>query len=207
MDNEHADPPAGSDTDNEYIDYELFTSPEFSPIEFCNSLIIGTNNESDVEIDFEASKQRVQFDLEEVEKLLHREAVEHHSELIQQASKMTAVEEIVDTTRASLSDVTASYQRLENEVLKPYNTALPIYRSLTKFHATSNLLRSLTWYLYLVRQLAIQSGTQDARSSVRAAKTFAELSRHVSNFPLLKNLKVVNDLEVAIRSKDPAMLQ
>ncbi|KAK9456294.1 Golgi transport complex subunit 5-domain-containing protein [Dipodascopsis uninucleata] len=195
------------DKTHEYIDYELFTSPDFSPIAFCNSLVTATNDSADTEIDLNSATSRVNFDLEEIEKLLHREAVENHSDLISHASKMTTAESVLSETKKSLDNVTISFQRLESEVLRPYNTALPLYQSLTKIHATSNLLRSLTWYLYLVRQLAIQSNSNDTRSSVRAAKTFGEISRHLTNYPKLRNLKIVTDIENAIRNKDPSNLQ
>ena len=70
---------AATELENEYIDYELFTSPDFSPIAFCNSLVLGINNSSDDQIDLDPAITRVKFDLEEVEKLLHLEVkiIEH----------------------------------------------------------------------------------------------------------------------------------
>ncbi|KAK9472858.1 Golgi transport complex subunit 5-domain-containing protein [Dipodascopsis tothii] len=198
-------PKVPDDLENEYIDYELFTSADFSAIDFCNSLVQGTNNISDEQIDLDAATVRVKFDLEEVEKLVHREAVENHSDLIAHASKLNVAEKVLDTTKESLTGVTNSFQRLENEVLKPYNTALPIYRSLTKLHATSNLLRSLTWYLYLVRQYVAQTVSAEPKSAARANKTFSEIARHIGNYPRLKNLKVVSELELAIRRRDPML--
>ncbi|KAK9322901.1 Golgi transport complex subunit 5-domain-containing protein [Lipomyces orientalis] len=199
--------------DDEYIDYELFTSPDFSPIAFCNSLVLATTTASDAEIDLAPAQQRVTFDLEEVEKLLQKEATQNHTTLLPHAAKINQVSSILTTTQSSLSSVTSSFQRLENEVLKPYNAALPIYTALTKLHATANLLRAVTWFMYLVRQFqgiqtqlaelkqpsanaAAAGGPNDAaRLSVRAARSFAEISRHLGNFPRLRSVRVVTELE------------
>ncbi|KAK9388956.1 Golgi transport complex subunit 5-domain-containing protein [Lipomyces mesembrius] len=199
--------------EDEYIDYALFTSPDFSPVAFCNSLVLATTTAADTEIDLAPAEQRVKFDLEEVEKLLHKETTQNHATLLPHAAKINQVSNILVTTQSSLSSVTASFQRLENEVLKPYNVALPIYSALTKLHATANLLRAVTWFMYLVRQFqgiqtqlaqlkpassaaAAEGRPNDAaRLSVRAARSFAEISRHLGNFPRLRNVRVVTDIE------------
>ncbi|KAJ8099927.1 Golgi transport complex subunit 5-domain-containing protein [Lipomyces tetrasporus] len=202
--------------DDEYIDYELFTAPDFSPIAFCNSLVLATTTASDAEIDLAPAQQRVMFDLEEVEKLLQKEATQNHTTLLPHAAKINQVSSILTTTQSSLSSVTSSFHRLENEVLKPYNAALPIYTALTKLHATANLLRAVTWFMYLVRQFqavqtqlaelklpsatattaAAAAGPNDAaRLSVRAARSFAEISRHLGNFPRLRSVRVVTEIE------------
>ncbi|KAK7207782.1 Golgi transport complex subunit 5-domain-containing protein [Myxozyma melibiosi] len=236
--------------DDEYIDYELFTSPDFNATVFCNQLVLATNTASDPHVDLNAAQQRVQFDLEEVEKLLHKEAVENHSSLISHAQKLNVVDSVLTTAKTSLGSVTQSFSRLDHEVLTPYHTALPIYRVLTKLHATANLLRAFTWFMYLVRQLSgvqqqaaklvansrvsspapggersrsatpsygqhqqyqqarPQMNAADAaeasRLNVRAAKTYAEMTRHLSGFPKLRTLKAVNEVEAAVKaSRDP----
>lgn len=132
--------------------------------------------------------------------------------------------------------------------MKPYNTALPIYRVLTKLHATANLLRAFTWFLYLVRQLSgvqqqiVQlavnnrsnspsmagdrsrsstpsfgqshlahqqqakpqsspaNAAESSRLTVRAAKTYAEMTRHLASFPKLRSLRAVNEIEAAVKA-------
>ncbi|KAK9468156.1 Golgi transport complex subunit 5-domain-containing protein [Lipomyces arxii] len=200
------------DEDDEYIDYALFTSPDFSPIAFCNSVVLATVTASDTEIDLAPARQRVAFDLEEVEKMLHTESVENHTALIAHAAKAQQAGKVLDTTKLELANVTSSFGRLEREVLVPYNVALPIYNALTKVHVAENLLRTVTWWIYLVRQFqAAQSQlvaaqqqqhppTQQevARMSVRAAKTFNEVNRHLAAFPRLRQVKVVAELEAAV---------
>ncbi|KAK9241038.1 Golgi transport complex subunit 5-domain-containing protein [Lipomyces kononenkoae] len=218
------DDPAAED---EYIDYGLFTSPDFSPIAFCNSLVLATTTATDTEIDLAPAEQRVMFDLEEIEKLLRKETTQNHSTLLPHAAKINQVSNILTSTKSSLSSVTASFQRLENAVLKPYNIALPIYAALTKLHATANLLRSVTWFMYLVRQFqgvqtqlaqlkpsspslstatgsgsgsgVVEQRPNDAeRLSVRAARSFAEINRHLTNFPRLRSVRVVTEIENGI---------
>ncbi|KAK9370794.1 Golgi transport complex subunit 5-domain-containing protein [Lipomyces kononenkoae] len=223
---------AEAEEEDEYIDYALFTSPDFAPIAFCNSLVLATTTAADTEIDLAPAEQRVMFDLEEIEKLLLKETTQNHSTLLPHAAKINQVSNILNSTKSSLSSVTTSFQRLENAVLKPYNVALPIYTALTKLHATANLLRSVTWFMYLVRQFQavqtqlaqlklssspssttttvgstgtgattttttiIEARPNDAdRLSVRAARNFAEINRHLANFPRLRSVRVVTEIE------------
>ncbi|KAK9460032.1 Golgi transport complex subunit 5-domain-containing protein [Lipomyces oligophaga] len=206
--------------DDEYIDYALFTAPDFNVISFCNELVVATNTATDSSVDLTAAQQRVRFDLEEVGKLLYNESVENHSSLIAHAAKLTTVvdAQVVSATKTELEAVTQSFQRLEQQVLVPYNTALPIYTALTKLHATANMLRGFTWFAYLARQIvAMQQAAASAslaaktdsngtaaadasRYNVRAARTYAELTRHLTNFPKLRALKVVSEIEQVVRS-------
>ncbi|KAK9448001.1 Golgi transport complex subunit 5-domain-containing protein [Limtongia smithiae] len=207
-----------NDEEDEYIDYRLFTAPDFDAVGFCNSLVLATTTATDTRVDLGAAQQRVQFDLEAVEKSIHKEAVENHSALIAHASTLSVASTVLSTTSAALETATASYTRLESEVLRPYNTALPVYTALTKVHAAANLLRGLAWLVYIVRQvcafqqqalsaaaaapaqLSDATRAEIARANARAARAFAEMTKHLQTFPRLRTLRVVSELEHAVRN-------
>ena len=49
-----------------YADYEALLSDSFTPSKHANALVLATNDPSDKQTDFKSPMQRIQYDLEEV---------------------------------------------------------------------------------------------------------------------------------------------
>jgi len=60
------DPLAAKITADPYADYATLLSPSFTPSTHANSLVLSTNDPSDKQTDLTSPAQRIQYDLEEV---------------------------------------------------------------------------------------------------------------------------------------------
>lgn len=176
--------------DSEYVDYESYLEGNFSPIRFANTLIQATNNPTDTDIDLDAPAKRLTYDLEEVDKLVSKIAGEEYRDLLSQASHVEIARDSLTPLRSGLDQVNYSYGKLVNDVLKPYDEAHGVHAALRRLHSTSSLLRSLTWYLYLARQLDNTEG-----SLYDLAVNINQCIDHLNKYPQVQTLEIVKQHE------------
>lgn len=191
--------------ESEYVDYELFLDPEFSAVGFANSLVQATNNVSDVEVDLDTPAKRLEYDVEEIDKIINETAGENYEQLLEQASNVKLAEESLDPMKKNLEQVNFSYSKLENDVLRPYDKAQEIFTALKRLHLTSSLLRSLTWYLYLARQLSAVGSNAPSNELYNAALNLRQVRRQVEINPGLKSLHIIRSHEKALRDVEQSV--
>jgi hypothetical protein len=172
-------------------DYDVFLEQGFSPLAFANSLVLATNTSLDVEVDLDAPSRRLGYDLEEIERLIESIASDNYEELLDQASSVQHAQEALKPLKTSLDHVNFSYSKLQRDVVKPYEKAFKLHTALKKLHQTSSMLRALTWYLYLARQLATLMGPETSNSNYRAALSLKEVQKQLEVNPSLKSLQIV----------------
>lgn len=194
--------------ESEYVDYELFLDEGFSAVGFANSLVQATNNVSDVEVDLDTPAKRLGYDLEEVDRIINETAGADHGQLLEQAANVRLAEESLEPMRRNLEQVNFSYAKLENDVLRPYDRAQGVFTALKRLHLTSSLLRALTWYLYLARQLSGVGSNASADELYNAALTLRRVRRQVAVNPGLKSLHIIRthermlqDVETSVRNQ------
>lgn len=176
--------------DTSYIDYETFLSPTFSPSQFANTLVLGTNNVSDTPLDLSTPLSRVLFDSQEInthiDTLTTKSALPLLSHTQEQTASSARIVQEIDSQVASLND---GYKRLEKEVLVRYESAEEVRAVASRLWETVRLGRSVGRCLQLGRQLEIQlsevAGTgnpvkaqgqkEDHRALVRCANTLLSL--------------------------------
>jgi hypothetical protein len=176
--------------DTSYIDYETFLSPTFSPSAFANTLVRGTNNDTDTPLDLSTPLSRVLFDSQEInthiDTLTTKSALPLLSHTQEQTAASARIVKEVDLQVASLND---GYKRLEKEVLVRYETAEEVQAVARRLWETVRLGRSVGRCLQLGRQLEIQlaeaAGTgnvvktpgqkEDHRALVRCSNTLLSL--------------------------------
>jgi hypothetical protein len=197
------------DKESEYVDYDVFLDPSFSPISFANSLVQATNNAGDVEVDLEAPSKRLSYDVEEVEKITNSITEKNYQELINQVSNVSIAQEALVALKSNLDQVNSSYSKLHDDVLNPYEQSQQIYSALRRLHLTSGLLRSLTWYLYLARQLSGQvensKTTSQIDSTYRAAQTLLEIRHQLETNPGLKSLQIIRAHEQSLNDVEQTL--
>lgn len=205
--------------ESDYVDYEVYLEDSFSPIAFANSLVQATNDSHDAEVDLSTPSKRLRYDLEEVEQRIKDLTANNYEELITQAASAGTSASTLPPLRASLDHVNSSYAKLQRDILTPYYNAQKLYTALRRLHVTSGMLRSLTWYLYLARQLAMlmkafagPTGVPESPRSVRAAnleaiepkdllqagQTLLELRAQLVSEPGLRSLQVIRIHEASL---------
>ncbi|KAL8866942.1 MAG: hypothetical protein Q9174_005982 [Haloplaca sp. 1 TL-2023] len=171
-----------------YIDFEAFLDPDFSPTAFANSLVIATNNPSDVPIDLKTPLSRVLFDIQEIDthidSLTTRSAIPLLTHTKNQAN---AGQHIVNEVEAQVASLSEGYQRLQKEVIQRHEEADEVRIAVERLWETVKVGRAVTRCLTLGRQLETQmaevngggSGStakkEDHRSMTRASNTLLSI--------------------------------
>lgn len=185
-------------TESQYVDYDVFLSADFSPTDFANSLVLATNNVSDLEIDLDVPAKRLQYDIEEIDKIINESAENNYIELLDRGTKVQQARQALDEFKPSLDHVNFSYSKLEKDFLQPYRRSQTLHNALRRLHATSSLLRSLTWYLYLARQLWTSLQQNNASSSYQAALHLQQVYKQLKANPNLMSLQIIRGHEKSL---------
>jgi hypothetical protein len=146
-----------TEEDTSYIDYEAFLSPTFSPAQFANTLVLGTNNASDTPLDLSTPLSRVLFDAQEINTHIDTLTTKSALPLLSHTKEQTeSSQNIVKEIDAQVSSLNEGYKRLEKEVLVRYETAEEVRAVTTRLWETVRLGRSVGRCLQLGRQLERQ---------------------------------------------------
>ncbi|CCU74838.1 unnamed protein product [Blumeria hordei] len=146
-----------TEDDTCYIDYETFLTPSFSPAAFANSLVLGTNNPTDVPLDLSTPLSKVLFDIQEINTTIDNLSTQLAVPLLTHVqSQITSSERIGQEIEFQVASLTDSYNRLEKDVLIRYETAEEIRSVAARLWETARLGRSVGRFLQLGRQLEIQ---------------------------------------------------
>lgn len=199
-------------------DYDTFLEPDFNPISFANDLLLATNS-SQNELDLSTSIKRVKFDINNIDLNLEKISTDDHDNLIKEIHKSITSKELFQQITPQLDHVNSSYQRLEKDIIDPYKEATKIQDALKKLHSTSYLLRSVTYFLYLVQQIEDFSNSEEISNTipnnskintkllVKLSKYHQQLNTHISKNPNLKSLRIVKEYEPIAIERTRSLLQ
>jgi hypothetical protein len=165
--------------DTSYIDYETFLSPNFSPSQLANSLVLTTNNSSDTPLDLSTPLSRVLFDAQEInthiDTLTTKSALPLLLHTQEQTESSQRIVKEIDEQVKSLND---GYKRLEKEVLVRYETAEEVRAVAGRLWDTVRLGRSVGRALQLGRQLEIQLAEVGGTGSVIKSQNTTQKEDH-----------------------------
>ncbi|POS87785.1 hypothetical protein EPUL_001696 [Erysiphe pulchra] len=168
-----------SEKESSYVDYEALLSPSFSPSVFANSIILATNNPTDIPLDLSTPLSKVLFDTQEINTTIDTLASNFALPLLnytqEQVASSTNIARVIDS---QISSINESYQRLEKEVTKRYETAEETRKVCERLWETARLGRSMVRCLQLGRQLEIQYA--EAAGTGISAKTPGQKEDHVA---------------------------
>lgn len=198
---------------NELEDFEAFLEKSFSVIQFCNELLKATNpNVGASELDLKTPIKKITYDLSEVEKRIDTVVKSNLSHILDQVDKRGLARDKVGTTlKPSLEYLNMSYNRLNTEVLQPYEHALKLQSALSKVHQTSSILRDVLVFIHLVTQidtLALEKSENTTQSCVRLASLYSQIQLNLDENSNLKSLQLVKKYEAEIiRDKRQELLR
>lgn len=158
----------------QYVDFDVFTDKDFDAVKYANSLVQAINNPTDTDVDLSSALARVNFDVEEVDKLIDNETQSKNEALWAGVRQVDVATKVLQTTDASLEGLKSSIRRLSANVVTPYETAMPIAKALSKMHETIGILRNVTRFLQLKQSISALSLETDSRSGVRVIVALQE---------------------------------
>ncbi|KAK2035462.1 hypothetical protein LX32DRAFT_762 [Colletotrichum zoysiae] len=165
--------------DPSYIDYEAFLDPAFNPSAFANTLVLATNNPSDVPLDLSTPLSRVLFDTQEVDSHIDSLTSKQAAPLLTYTHEQTAASKrIISELDAQIKSLNDSYKQLEKEVIDKHAEAEEVRQVATRLWETLKLGRSVGRCLQLGRQLEVQHAEVAASSPSPAAAAAAKKEDH-----------------------------
>ncbi|ODV83071.1 hypothetical protein CANARDRAFT_9928 [[Candida] arabinofermentans NRRL YB-2248] len=189
-------------------DYETYLNDEtFNPIQFANELILSNNNNTSDDYDYdtldlETPIKRLKFDLKDLNNKLLKQSNENYTSLLIEFDKLESFQHnILNDLKSSLQSINSSYNRLQLEILKPYNDANSLHLALKKLHQTSNLLRSSIYFIYLISKIEeinksdFELNKKPFINLLNLSKLLSNLKNHLIDSNHLKSLKLIRDYE------------
>lgn len=159
---------AESESGPSYIDFEAFLQPDFSPSAFANSLVLATNNPSDVPLDLSTPLSRVLFDIQEIDTHIHTLATRFAIPLLTHTKDQAdASQRIITEVGAQVTSLTNGYLRLEKEVIQRYEAAEEVRVAAERLWQTVKIGRAVGRCLSLGRQLEAQMAEVDNGNAAR----------------------------------------
>lgn len=183
--------------------YEDFLEPDFRPLQFANDILKVTNNGTDGEVlDLKTCLKRCAYDLQELDRRIDHTIQNNPGQVLEQIEKRKAEKEIVGSTLKSNTEyLSMSYNRLQKDVLEPYETALKLQSVSSKIHQTTTLLRTSLLYIHMVSQLqSISLETQSVDDEqlsrgVKVAAIHSQLKANIEQNPNLSTLQFIKSCE------------
>ncbi|KAL6948710.1 hypothetical protein ACO0QE_001183 [Hanseniaspora vineae] len=134
-------------------DFEEYLDDSFNSIQFSNSFLKATNQSSKDTIDFKTPIKKLTYDLEEIESRLEICVKSNYQLLISQLKETDEnSQKLQKALVPSLDYIELSYNRLNNQVLGPYERATKLQLALNKIHQTNTLLRAFLNFSSLILQ-------------------------------------------------------
>lgn len=209
---------------SDYVDYDVFLDPKFDPIAFANSLVIATNSPNDPEVDLATPTKRLGYDLDEVKDRITQLTSTKQDTLITEGSNIKEMRKALDPLKPAVENLNTSYAKLQRDIMAPFYQAQHIHGALRRLHATTGLLRSLSWFLYLIRQVSaimdplasVPAATlesprtarqanlyaiPDGRLLDRAGQTLSSLKKLLAIEPALRSVQVIRTFESSLLTR------
>ncbi|KAF2862188.1 hypothetical protein K470DRAFT_213417 [Piedraia hortae CBS 480.64] len=177
-------------SEQQYIDYATFTSPDFSPSAYANRLVLQTNNAQDATVDLSTPLSRVLFDVQEVDTLIDTLTTTHALPLITETKAQNeAGQRIVSEAERQIAELKESYARLERDVIERHEAAERSRLAAERMVATLRLGRNIQRGLQLAKRLDGHVGEGNMLPAARALVEFKQLAPGLEGVHLAKALR------------------
>lgn len=183
---------------NNLSEYNDYLSKNYNASSIANKLLLETNNAQDSTIELETSIKRLDFDIKDLNSKIDDNVKNNSKDLIDEFSKMESFKGEIESITPSINQLNISFDRLDNEIIKPYNECMNLHMALKKIHQTNKLLRSLTFAIYLINKIE-EIDKSENNLSVRPFKhlynlsiLLNQLSSYLAN-PNLNSIKLIRD--------------
>lgn len=183
---------------NELEDFEAFLEHDFKAEQFANELIIATNGHDNPELDLTTPIKKLTFDIDECDKRIAKISSSNYESLISNFQKITECKQILtNQLNPSLERVNAPFQRIKKEIIEPYDEAVKLNNALKKIHLTLELLRSTSFFIFIIQQIEELTDSLNDKDLVRLAKLHIQIKNLYENASKEKSSEV-NVLSIKI---------
>jgi hypothetical protein len=168
---------AAADSEESYIDYEAFASPDFHAPTFTNTLILSTNDANDTSLDLSTPLSRVLFDVQEVDTHIDSLTTSSALPLLKHTStRAKASTHVLDTLESQVQGLQQAYTRLHQDVVEKYEQADQVRLAADRLANTLRLARAVARCLQIGRTLeGNMVDTDKPREGYRALAPAARL--------------------------------
>lgn len=186
-------------------EFEALLDSGFSALQFSNDLLKATNGDpSTTELDIETPIKKIYYDLNEVEMRIERLINTNPTGIIDQMFKGKSLKNATGGgLKPSLEYLEMSYQRLQEEVLEPYERAQKLQNVLSKVHQTSILLRDGLIYVHSVNRIQEFPTGQNQLSiekAIQLVSLHCQIQMSVNENANLRSLRLIKQLETDVIS-------
>ncbi|QLQ78970.1 hypothetical protein HG537_0B03170 [Torulaspora globosa] len=181
-------------------DFEVLLSDDFSSTQFCNDILVTINGQSGTdELDLGTPMKRLRYDLNEINLRIEETLKNNPTNVIDQMYRGKAIRDVTEKgLGSSLEYLDISYQRVQKEIIEPFERAQNLQNVLSKVHQTSILLRDGLVVMHLTGRLQMISERPKPWSidtMVELAAVYSQLDASLKENVNLKSLKLIKQLE------------
>ncbi|KAL9959850.1 hypothetical protein ACROYT_G033211 [Oculina patagonica] len=172
--------------------FKQFLDENFDDRTYANNIIQGRA--------ISESLARLADGINLLDKELHSQVVEHHEDLLQQATGIETLEGVLQMMQTRINSLKASVERIQQHVVEPYFKIRSRTAQLRRLQEACDILRRVIRVIYLTKRLQsqLQGG---AREITKAAQSLSELDYLVQGADLSGIQAVENDLKVAAKAR------
>ncbi|CAG97955.1 Golgi transport complex subunit COG5 [Kluyveromyces lactis] len=183
--------------------FEDFLEADFQPLRFANDLLKVTNNGTDTDVlDLKTCVKRCSYDLQELDRRIEGAIKTNPSHVLEQIEKRKKEKSFVgDTLKSNTEYLSMSYNRLQQDILEPFERALKLQTVSSKIHQTTTLLRSSLIYVHMISQLQMMpletDSTDDEQLAcgLKIAALHSQLKINIEQNPNLATLQLIKSCE------------
>lgn len=179
-------------------EYEIYEESEFNAVEVANKLLLETNYPQDTKLDLETSNKKLGFCSSDLNIKIENLVKSNTKPFIDEVDQVEKSKDEVTSVKPSMEQLKLSYDRLDNEIVKPYNECVKLQDALKKLNQTNKILRNLSYIMYIINKIEEIDKSENSLNSKPLRKLselcslladFTEFSKTVE----LKSIKIVRD--------------
>ncbi|CAH3028612.1 unnamed protein product, partial [Porites evermanni] len=172
--------------------FRQFLEDEFDDRTYANNIIQGRA--------ISDALARLADGINLLDKELHSQVVEHHEDLLQQATGIETLEGVLQMMQTRINSLKASVERIQQHIAEPYFKIVSRTAQLRRLQEACDILRRVIRVIYLTKRLQshLQGG---AREITKAAQNLSELDYLVQGADLSGIQAVENDLKIAAKAR------
>ncbi|KAH3682987.1 hypothetical protein WICPIJ_006047 [Wickerhamomyces pijperi] len=189
-------------TFDDISEYETLFDPNFQCTTFANDLLLATNSLAS-ELDISTSIKRVKFDIDNINTQLDKISGEEHTKLVHEIEQDTQAKKMFADLSTPLAQINTSFQRLDTDLIKPFNESVKCQDALKRIHQTATLIRAVDQFLVIVGKIEDITNIknydtviiQNVKLLITLARLFHNLTHFLQTNGNLKSIKIIRDYQ------------
>ncbi|CAN3374930.1 hypothetical protein DIURU_003687 [Diutina rugosa] len=186
-------------------DFEAYLDPEFQAPTFARDLLVATNGPDADELEVETAIKRLRFDVDECDKRMSSIAGHNYQELVGNFDRIQQLQKVMDSRVAPAVDrINSSFDRINAEVVQPYEEAANTNAALKRIHTTLAMLRGVSVFMVIVQQL--EELTSEPSSLPKQARLLHQLQQVLDDQSTLNQIRLVRNYQPIATSKRQSLV-